>query len=226
MPWKISIYFYLSLGCSLCGLIFPTHVTQAIGFDIGDMIHWVYGFSILIPRNPVGEPKLYFSFLGVFLLVSAIVLLRVYFVQLRNAKLGNRYDKNRIYIIAVIQLMVFQFYINYGRVVLLLSIWGFMFGAIFAIIGNKELNLFYIRKGIVNARNERILGVVLITMSLILTVYIISIFLCCVVPFITDLFFLSFVIDMFPTLIMSIIMIFYGILSLKRAKRKNKSNLK
>ncbi len=225
MPWKISIYFYLSLGCSLCGFIFPTHVTHAIGYDIGDMIHWVYGFYILIPRNPVGEPKFVFNFLELFLLISAIVLLRVYFVQLRNAKLGNQYDKNRIYIIAVIQLMVSQFYEFSGLVVMRLSIWGFIFSAFFALIGNKELNLFYTKKGIVNAKNERILGVVLLTTFFISIVYIISLFICGLVPVVTDSFYSSFIIDMFPVLILLIIMLIYGIFSLIRTKRKNKSKL-
>ena len=225
MPWKISIYFYLSLGFSLCGFIFPTHVTQAIGFDIGDEIHWVYGFYILIPRNPVWEPKLYFNFRGLFLLVSAIILLSVYFVQLRNAKLGNRYDKNQIYVIAFLQLIAIIIYHTNEYMVMMLSSWGFIFSATFALIGNKKLNLFYIKKGIVNVKNERILGVVLIAISLILIVYIISIFFFSVVPFITDSFPSSFVINMFPTLILCLIMLFYGILSLTRTKSKNKSTL-
>ncbi len=225
MPWKIRIFFYLSLGCSLCGLIFPTHVTQAIGWDIGDMVHWVYGFNILFPRNPIGVPRFYFGLQiqGLFLIVCAFFLVVVSFIELRNAKLGNRYDKNRIYVIAVIQLMVSQFYEFSGFVVMRLSIWGFIFSAIFAIIGNKELNLFYIKKGIVNVKNEIILGVVLITMSLILTAYSISIFLCCVVPFSTDASSSSFVIEMFPAPIFYLIMLFYGINSLIRANKRVKS---
>jgi len=42
MIWKIKLFFYLSVGCSLCGFIFPTHVTQAVGYDIGDMVLWIY----------------------------------------------------------------------------------------------------------------------------------------------------------------------------------------
>ena len=229
MPWRIKIFFYLSLGFSLCEFIFPTHVSQAIGFDVGDMVHWIYGFYILIPRNPTEEIKLYIyiSFQGYFLIVWAIILLVVFFGELRNAKLGNPYDKNLIYAIAIIQLMASLFSQTYetsGITVMRLSSWGFIFSAIFALMGNKELNLFYIDKGIVNAKNERILGVVLITISLIFIVYGISIFLCCVAPFGTDVF-SSFATAMLPVLILCLIMLFYGIYSLIRAKRKNKSKL-
>jgi len=227
MPLKIKIYFYLSLGFSLCGFIFPTHISQAIGFDIGDMVHWIYGFYILIPRNPTEEitSYIYISIQGYFLIVSAIILLVVSFVELRNAKLGNRYDKNLIYVIAIIQLIASQFYQFTGIIVMLLSSWGFIFSAIFALIGNKELKLFYIDKGIVNVKKERILGVVLITIFLISLVYIIFMILLDAVLYGRDVFSLSFATNMFPGLILLLIMLFYGIYSLIRAKRKNKSKL-
>ena len=144
MPWRIKIFFYLSLGFSLCVFIFPTHITQA-SFHIGDMVHWIYGFYILIPRNPTGEMILYIDYFnisipGYFLIVITIILLVVSFVELRNAKRGNRYDKNRIYVIAFIQLMASIFYISSEFVVIMLSSWGFIFSALFALIGNKELN--------------------------------------------------------------------------------------
>ncbi len=227
MPKKIYSYFYLSLIFSIIGLIFPTHVSQAVGFDIGDMVHWVYGFYILIPRNPVGEPRFYFSLQiqGFFLIVWAVFLATVSFIELHNAKLGNRYDKNLIYVIAIIQLIASQFYQFTGFIVRQLSSWGFIFSAIFALIGNKELKLFYIDKGIVNAKNERILGVALITIFLISIVNGISIFLCCVAPYGIDAISSLFVIDMFPGLILLLIMLFYGINSLIRAKNKNRSKL-
>jgi hypothetical protein len=227
MPKKIYSYFYLSLIFSIIGLIFPTHVSQAIGFDIGDMVHWVYGFYILIPRNPVGEPQFYFTLQiqGLFLIVCAGFLVVVFFVELRNAKLGNHYDKNLIYVIAIIQLIASQFYQFTGLIVMQLSSWGFIFSAIFTLIGNKELNLFYIDKGIINVKKERKVGIVLITISLISIVYCISIFLCCVAPYGTDAFSSLFVIDMFPSLILLLLMLIYGIYSLIRAKRMKKSKL-
>ncbi len=227
MPRKIDIYFYLSLGFSIIELIFPTHVSQAIGFDVGDMVHWIYGFYILIPRNPTEEIELYISgniFQGYFLIVNAMILLVVFFGELRNAKLGNPYDKNLIYAIAIILLIASQYYLSFEIITIRLSSWGFFFSAIFALIGNKELNLFYIDKGIVNVKNERILGVVLITISLILIVYSIFICLCCVAPFGTDEF-SSFAISMLPALFLCLIMLFYGIYSLIRAKNKNSPKL-
>lgn len=227
MPWKISVFFYLSLGFSLYGLIFPTHVTQAIGYDVGDMVHWIYGFYILIPRDPTEEITLYFTIniQCYFLIINVIILVVVCFVELRNAKLGIRYEKNLIYAIAILQLIVLQFYQLSGFIVMRLSSWGFFFCAIFAMIGNKELNLFYIDKGIVNAKNERILGVVLVAASLISIVYGISIYLCCVAPYVTDVFSSSFVFDMFPALILYPILLIYGINSLIRAKKQNKLKL-
>jgi len=230
MPWRFKVLFYLSLGFSLCEFIFPTHVSQAIGFDVGDMVHWIYGFYILIPRNPTEEITLYFyiNFQGYFLIVWAIILLVVFFGELRNAKLGNPYDKNLIYAIAIIQLMASLFRQTYdtsGITVMQLSSWGFIFSAIFALIGNKELNLFYIDKGIVNVKKERKVGIVLITISLISIVYCISIFLCWVAPYGTDAFSSLFVIDMFPSLILLLLMLIYGIYSLIRAKRMKKSKL-
>ena len=222
MPWKIRIFFYLSLGFSLCGLIFPTHVTQAIGWDIGDMVHWVYGFFILFPRNPVGEPRFCFGLQiqGLFLVVCAFFLVVVSFIELRNAKLGNRYDKNLIYKIAIIQLIASQFLELSGYIVMRLSSFGFIFSAIFALIGNKELKLFYIDKSIVNARKERILGVVLITISF---VYTISMVLSFAVPFGLDIFSLSFATNVFPGLILLITTLFYGFYLLIRANKRVKS---
>jgi hypothetical protein len=227
MPWKIDIYFYLSLGFSLCGFIFPTHVSQAIGFDIGDMVHWIYGYYILIPRNPTGEIELYNNSYGpsYFFIFITIIFLVVSFVELRSAKRGNRYDKNLIYVIAFIQLMASIIYLSSEFVVIMLSIWGFIFSALFALIGNKELNLFYIDKGIVNVKKERKLGVVLITISLIFLVYIISEILRLAVLFSIDVFSRSFASIMYPALILLLIMLFYGINSLIRAKNKNRSKL-
>jgi len=227
MPWKISIFFYLSLGCLLCGLIFPTHVTQAIGWDIGDMVHWIYGFYILIPRNPTEEITFYFTIniQCYFLIINAIILVVVCFVELRNAKLGIRYEKNLIYAIAILLLIVLQLYQFSGFIVRLLSTWGFYYSAIFALIGNKELNVFYIDEGIVNVKNERILGIVLIILSLVWFIYNISMILFFAVPYGIDVFSPSFATGMFPALILLLIMLFYGIYSLLRAKRKNKSKL-
>ena len=228
MPWRIKIFFYLSAGFSLCVLIFPTHVTQAIGWYVGDMVHWIYGFYILFPRNPVGEPRFYFmiQIQGYFLIINIIILVVVCFVELRNAKLGIPYEKNLIYAIAILQLVVSQFYQLSGPpIVMYLSIYGFYFSAIFAIMGNKELNSFYIKKGIVNVKNERILGVVLIITSIILIVHGISISLCCVIPFGTDGFPSSIAIGIFLALTLYLIMLFYGIYSLIKAKRINISKL-
>ena len=188
------------------------------------MVHWVYGFYILLPRNPVGEPKLYFDFQGFLLLISDIVLLVVSFIELRNVKFGNPYDKNLIYAIAFIQLWAVLFYQLTMFIAISFSIWGFLFSAIFALIGNKELNFFYIDKGIVNVKKERILGIILITVSIFFLVYIII--LLCVDPFGIDVFSLFFATEIFPTLILFLIMLFYGIYSLIRAKIKNKSKLK
>lgn len=221
MPRKITFFFYLSFGCSLIGFIFPTHVSQAIGFDIGDMIHWVYGFYILIPRNPVGEPQLYFSFQGFFLLISAIILLVVSFVELRKAKFGNQYNENLIYVVAIILLMAGLFQELYGFIVMRLSSWVFIFSAIFAIMGNRELKIFYINENIINAKKERILGIVLVALSQISLVYTISMILIFGLPFGLNVFSLSIAINMFPGLFLQITLLFYGIYSLKRAKLKN-----
>ena len=227
MPWKIRIFFYFSLGFLLYGLIFPTHVSQAIGFDVGDMVHWIYGFYILIPRNPTEEIRLYFTIniQCYFLIINAIILVAVCFVKLRNAKLGIRYEKNLIYAIAILLLIVLQFYQLSGFIVMRLSSYGFFYCAIFAMIGGKELNVFYIDKGIVNAKNERTLGVALIIISLVSFVYTISMVLLFAVPYGIDVLSLSDAINLFSGLILLLIMLFYGINSLIRAKRKNKSKL-
>ena len=125
MLWKIKIFFYLSLGCSLCGFIFPTFVTQAIGYDIGDMVHWIYGFYILFPRNPAYEITIYINdniSLAYFLAFISFVLVVESFSELRHAKLDDdRYHKNRIYIIAFLQLMASIMYITSVFLVFLLS---------------------------------------------------------------------------------------------------------
>jgi len=223
MPWRIKIFFYLSLGLSLSGLIFPIYVTQAIGFDIGDMVHWIYGFYILIPRNPTGEMILYIDYYkmipGCFLIVITIILQVVSFVELRKAKLGNQYEKNLIYTIAIILLIASQIYQASGFTVMQLSIFGFLFSATFALIGSKELNLFYIHKGRVYAKIEKNLGLILITVSLISIGYIIWLLFYNILPYVTDAFSSPFIIDMIPGLIFSLLLFFYGIISLMRGSR-------
>lgn len=221
MPWKISIFFYLSLGFSLCGLIFPTHVSQAIGFDVGDMVYWVYGFYILFPRNPVGEPRFYFSLQiqGVALIVCTILLLVASFVALRKAKHGDHYEKNLIYAIAIIQLIASQIYQASGFTVMRLSMFGFLFSATFALIGSKELNLFYIHNGRVFVKIEKNIGLVLIIVSLISIGYAIWLLFSSILPYVTDAFSLPFVIDMIPGFIFSLLLFFYGIISLMRGSR-------
>jgi len=221
MPWKISIFFYLSLGFSLYGLIFPTHISQAIGFDVGDMVHWVYGFYIIFPRNPVREPEFFFSLQiqGIALIVCTILLHMASFIALRKAKHGNQYEKNLIYTIAIILLIASQIYQASGFTVMQLSIFGFLFSATFALIGSKELNLFYIHKGRVYAKIEKNLGLILITVSLISIGYIIWLLFYNILPYVTDAFSSPFIIDMIPGLIFSLLLFFYGIISLMRGSR-------
>lgn len=217
MPWKISIFFYLSLGCSLCGFIFPTFVTQAIGYDIGDMVHWIYGFYILFPRNPAYEITAYSNdnigqaFLLIFI---TLVLVVESFSELHHAKFDDiRYHKHRIHIIAFLQLMASIMYITSENLVVLLSGYGFFFSAIFTLIGNKELKVFYIDKGLVNANKEIILGILLVLLPIIIPVVLI--------PFIYRIAY-----DMIPALILLLTISIYGIYTLIRAKRKNITKLK
>ena len=229
MPWKISIFFYLSVGCSLCGFIFPTHVTQAVGYDIGDMVLWIYGYYTLFPRDPTIEITTYVNnnrFQGYFLIFITAFLVIELFSQMRYARLDDdRYKKNRIYIIATIQLIASQLYITSNIIFMMLSAWGFIFSATFAAIGNKELKLFYIDKAIVNAKKELIIGILLIPFPLYMLVGSIPYIIEMVVLYGLDEFMLEFVTMWLPNLILLLIMIIYGINSLIRAKRKNKSKL-
>lgn len=209
-------------GFSLIGLLFPTHLSQAIGFDIGDMIHWVYGFYILIPRNPPGEPRFFISLniQGIFLLTSAFLLLSVVFVQLHKVKLGKRYEKNLIYIFAIIQLVSYLYHEFTGYIVLRLSSWAFLLSAISAIIGNRELKISYIDKNIVNEKRERTIGFALLILSLSSLVYTIFIMLIFGVPYGLDLLSFSFLVNIIPGFLLLLLMLFYGIYSLIRAKQQ------
>lgn len=235
MLWRIKLFFYLSVGFSLCGFIFPTGVTVAIGYHIGDMVHWIYGYYTLFPRDPSYEIVTYISnnrFQAYFLIFITAFLVIELFAQMRYARLDDDlYKKNRIYIVAVIQLMANLFYISSEFLVMMLSSWGFIFSATFALIGNKELKLFYIDKGIVNAKREKIVGILLIPFPLYMLVgsihmlvgstYILEM----VVLYGIDEFMLSFVTMWLPELILLLIPLIYGINLLIRAKRKNKSKL-
>lgn len=219
---KFKIFFYAMFGFSLIGLLFPTHLSQAIGFDIGDMIHWVYGFYILIPRNPPGEPRFFISLniQGIFLLTSAFLLLGVVFVQLHKVKLGKRYEKNLIYIFAIIQLVSYLYHEFTGYIVLRLSSWAFLLSAISAIIGNRELKISYIDKNIVNEKRERTIGFALLILSLSSLVYTIFIMLIFGVPYGLDLLSFSFLVNIIPGFLLLLLMLFYGIYSLIRAKQQ------
>ncbi|MFX0048753.1 MAG: hypothetical protein ACFE8G_11375 [Candidatus Hermodarchaeota archaeon] len=219
---KFKLFFYAMFGFSLIGLLFPTHLSQAIGFDIGDMIHWVYGFYILIPRNPPGEPRFFISLniQGIFLLTSAFLLLSVVFVQLHKVKLGKRYEKNLIYIFAIIQLVSYLYHEFTGYIVLRLSSWAFLLSAISAIIGNRELKISYIDKNIVNEKRERTIGFALLILSLSSLVYTIFIMLIFGVPYGLDLLSFSFLVNIIPGFLLLLLMLFYGIYSLIRAKQQ------
>lgn len=223
MPWKINFFFYLTLGFSLVGFIFPTHMSQAIGFDIGDMFFWVYGFYILMPRNPVGEPRLYFNFQGFFLLISAIILLSVYSIQMRKAKLNGEYSKNLVYIVAIVYLFLYISYESTVFAVLQLSSWAFLFSGIFAIMGNRELKIYYINENKVNTQKEKIIGIVLLVLSLHLLLYFIPMILINLVPFGLNYHSLFFITAMFPELFIQLIILFYGIFSLIRANKQSRS---
>ncbi|MFW9952047.1 MAG: hypothetical protein ACFFKA_18155 [Candidatus Thorarchaeota archaeon] len=219
---KAKIFFYITIGFTLIGLLFPTHLSQAIGFDIGDMIHWVYGFYILIPRNPPGEPKFFISLniQGIFLLTSAFLLLSVIFVQLHKVKLGKRYDKNLIYIFAIIQLISYLYHEFSGYIVVQLSSWAFLLSAVLAIIGNRELKISYIDKNIVNRKRERTLGIVLFILSVSSLAYTIFMILIFGVPYGLDFFSFLLLINIAPGFLLLLILLFYGIYSLIRAKQQ------
>lgn len=170
MPKKIFLYFYLSLIFSIIGLIFPTHVSQPIGFDIGDFVHWVFGYYIHIPRNPVGELKFYFtlSIQGFFLITSALILLVIFFTEIKNCKIGEQYNKNRVIISVLFLILAIFFYeTTSGIIVIELSIVAFIYSAIFALIGNKKIIKQYLDEGInIRKKSDIIFGIILLTLSI------------------------------------------------------------
>ena len=170
MPKKIFTYFYLSLIFSIIGLFFPTHISQPIGFDIGDFVHWVFGFYIFIPRNPVGELKFYFtlSIQGFFLITSTSILLVIFFTEIKNCKIGEQYNKNRVLISALLLILAILFYdTTSGLIFIRISSWAFIYSAIFALIGNKKLIKQYLDEGInIRKKSDIIFGIILLTLSI------------------------------------------------------------
>jgi len=223
MPWKISILFYLSLGFSLCGFIFPSFVSRGI-YPYGGiacyMVHWVYGFYIQIPSNPIEEITLDIvlynrNIPGYFLISITIILLVVSFIELGNAKRGTRYHKDIIYLFAFTQIIASQYFEIYSSIVVMhLSSWGFYYSAIFASMGNKELKLFYVDEGI---------GSVKKAVSFILKINGVYIFLYWIFPvrLVAYSSLSSFVTEMLPALILYLVILFYGIYSLIRAILRN-----
>lgn len=205
MSRKFRIYFYLALFFSIFGLIFPTHVSQAIGFDIGDMIHWVYGFYILIPRNPVGELKLYFNFHGLLIFVSAIILLFVITSEMRNFKRGEQHNKYSVYLSALALILTILVNETSGFIVMRLSSWGFTFSAIFALMGNYYLNLYNIDENVINYKRKRTVGVLLLIFSIISLINIIYVIICYVIPYN-----IPFPLEMLPALILLLLVIYFG----------------
>ncbi|MBY9010595.1 MAG: hypothetical protein KGD74_12080 [Candidatus Lokiarchaeota archaeon] len=213
MFWRIKIFFYLSIGLSLCGLIFPTHETH-FSFDVGNLVHWAYGLHIFMPGNPGREPEFDFSLQiqGLFLVFISSYLIVELIVQMRYARLDDyRYKKNLIYTIAIIQLLASQFQLSGFRDRPLYA-FIFSFSSIFALIGNKELKLFYFNVGEVNDKMELILGIVLITMSLISIVSVIR----NVFPYDPEAFSLQFITEIIFGFIFFLIVLLYGLISLKR----------
>jgi len=213
MSRKFRIYFYIALFCSILGLIFPTHVSQAIGFDFGDMIHWVYGFYILIPRYPVGEPRFYFNLhvQGIFLFVSAIILLFVITIEMRNFKHGGQLHKHSVYLSALVLILAIVFYETSGLIAMRLSLSGFTFSAIFALIGNYYLNAYNIDEKVINYKRRRIVGGLLLILSIISLINIIILIIFFVIPYN-----IAFLLEMLPALILLSIVIYFGADMLRR----------
>ncbi|MFX1446762.1 MAG: hypothetical protein ACFFCG_01335, partial [Promethearchaeota archaeon] len=135
-------------------------------------------------------------------------------------KLGKRYEKNLIYIFAIIQLVSYLYHEFTGYIVLRLSSWAFLLSAISAIIGNRELKISYIDKNIVNEKRERTIGFALLILSLSSLVYTIFIMLIFGVPYGLDLLSFSFLVNIIPGFLLLLLMLFYGIYSLIRAKQQ------
>jgi len=46
-------FLYLANILLFLEIIFPAYVSQAIGFDIGDILEWTWGLQVIIPRDPL-----------------------------------------------------------------------------------------------------------------------------------------------------------------------------
>lgn len=238
MPWKVNIFFYLSIGFSIIGFTFPTHVTEVyLSTDyfstyIGEMVHWIHGYYILMPWDPTEEIIYYFNsnltslnIQSHFLILGTLVLHLVSYIVLHNAKLGKRWGKYPVYIIAFIQLIACQYYESFEFFLMHLSIWGFIFSGYFAIMWNRELNFFYRSKSIEKVKNKNMFNVVLKSLNLILRVFLISSLLFFLIQDSEYGFSLFSFIEMLPASILLLLMIIYEIFSLVRVKKSKKEKM-
>ena len=218
MPWKVRYFFYLILVFSIFGFIFPTHISVAIGYDIGKMIHWVYGFYIVIPSDPTIELSVFFNPEGLILVSTNVLLLLVFSTQLHRVKRGKPFKKNLIYVIALTQIIAWFFLQPYS--ILRISSWTFPLSAIFAIIGNRELKITYIKKNNVKQKNDIRIGISLLALSILGLIITLDLIVIYIIRYELESVSLLFQLDVIPTLTLELVMLSYGIFSLFRINKK------
>ncbi len=137
MKEKPCGYFYMASLCTTLALIFPTHVSQAIGFDVGDFIHWSFGFYIFIPRTHEYITTLFFdsSFYTVFLTGSAVVFTIMMLFEGIYLKRKNFYHSELVITATLVLLASVFIYSLISFIVIPISLFGYSISIILSIIG-------------------------------------------------------------------------------------------
>lgn len=129
---KLAVFFLL------LGIIFPVYITQAIGFDIGDILEWSWGLQIIIPRNlETHVIEIHYVPYGLPLAVTTITVIMVIMLFIEIRILNQKYNYFRYCSLglAFFLTMMMIFYQIDRIMIIPISIYFYFIGGILTIIG-------------------------------------------------------------------------------------------
>ncbi len=217
------LYFYLSIIFGLIGIFFPTHVSKALGFDIGVFFNWVFGLYLHIPLNPIEETRFYYHLnIGIILTLYIFWLIGTIFYNIKTIKREKKFDSKSIVLLVMSVLIINTIYLSSDFIILMLFGVAFEFSSIFALIGIYQVNEQLIKEGYQkrkwNQKNLRLFGILTVAISLGSLVYLVVIFFMFAYPFGISVI-TNYYIQMFPNALLLLLIFIFGFYYIRKSNR-------
>jgi hypothetical protein len=217
------LYFYISIIFGLIGIFFPTYVSGAIGFDIGDFINWSFGLYLHIPLNPIEETRFYYHLnIGIILTLCIFWLIGTIYYDIRKIKREKEFDSKSIVIIVISVLIINSIYLSSDLITLMLFGVAFEFSSIFALIGTYQVNEYLImeryKKRKWNIKTQKLFGILILAISLGSLIYLVVIFFMFAYPFGLTVV-ISDYIQTFPTALLFLLILIFGVVYIRKSNK-------